>query len=169
MAETGYQGSMDCNHSPSTGLREWTGQDEVRPTHLQVRVADLPTFLYLLVLVRKLAGSTSVFLKIQTEFPESMEIVTWTNASLLPVKPIVERWWGVIVHWHLHISSHFQDWSILLVLIGQKSLLNQSTSTLHQNFTDVSHPPIIMVGLNPKLLVIRDCMKPTKRRKNAQN
>ena len=77
-----------------------------------------------------------------SEFPQSTEIVTWTNASLLPAKPIIERWWGVIVRWHLHISSHFWGWSMRPVLIGQKSLLNQWTSTLHWNFTEVNHIPI---------------------------
>ena len=49
----------------------------------------------------------------------------WTNASL-PVKSSVD---GVIVRGHLHISSYFRDGSIRPILIGQKSLLNQWTST----------------------------------------
>ena len=69
-------------------------------------------------------------------------------------------------YWHSHISSHFWGWSIRLVLISQ-SLLNQWTSTLHQNFTEVSHLP--MAGLNSKLSMISGCTKPTKRRKNAWN
>ena len=76
------------------------------------------------------------------EFPESTEIATWTNASSLPGKPIVECWLEVIVRWHLHISSHFWGWSIQPVLTGQKGLLNQCTSTLHQNFSEVSGLPM---------------------------
>ena len=34
------------------------------------------------------------------------------GARLLPGKPIVERWWGVIVHWYLYISSHFKSETI---------------------------------------------------------
>ena len=58
---------------------------------------------------------------------ESMEITPWTNVSL-PAKSSVN---GVIVRGHLHILSYFRDGSIRPVLIGQKSLLNQWTSTLH--------------------------------------
>ena len=81
---------------------------------------------------------TCVSQNTDTEFPESTEIATWTNASWLPVKPIVEHWWGVIVRWHLRILSHFRGWSIQPVLIGQEGLLNQ----MHRNFTEVSHLPI---------------------------
>ena len=97
-------------------------------------LTDLPTCPYLTVLVRKLASSMGVcpyFSKCGHKFPESMEIVTWAIASLFPAKLIIERWWGVIVRWHLHISSHLRDWNMQPVLIGQKSLLNQWTSTLH--------------------------------------
>ena len=85
-------------------------------------------------------GSTPVFLKIRIQSFQKVRKVN--DASLLPGKPIVEGWWGVIVHWHSHISSHFWGWSIWPVLIGPKSLLNQWTSTLHQNFTEVSNLPI---------------------------
>ena len=67
------------------------------------------------------------FLKRSVGVAEGMEITPWTNASL-PAKSIVD---GVIVRGHLHISSYFRDKSIRPVLIGQKSLLNQWTSTLH--------------------------------------
>ena len=74
-----------------------------------------------------------------TEFSESMEIVTWANGHSLPAKLIVQHWWEVVVRWHLHISSLFRGWSIQPALISQNSLLNQWTSTLHQNFTEVNH------------------------------
>ena len=63
---------------------------------------------------------------------ESMEIAPWTNASL-PAKSSVD---GVIVRGHLLISSYFRDESIRPVLIGQKSLLNQWTSTLHSKLNE---------------------------------
>ena len=102
--------------------------------------------------------------------------MTWTNASLLPAKPIVERWWGVIVRWHLPISSHFLCWSIQLVLSGQKCLLNQWTSTLHWHFTEVSHLPIMgfeFEAVSDKLLhetyeEEEECTKPRKQTQTIQ-
>ena len=67
------------------------------------------------------------FFKQSVGVAESLEITPWTNASL-PAKSSVD---GVIVRGHLHISSYFHDGSIRPVLIGQKRLLNQWTSTLH--------------------------------------
>ena len=75
---------------------------------------------------------------------------------------------GVIVHWHLHISSHFRGWSIRLILIGQKSFLNQWTSTLHSKPYG-SDPSSDMAGLNLKLSLTSGCTKSMKRRKNAGN
>ena len=86
--------------------------------------------------------STPIFLKIRTQSFQRVRNHNVKDASLLPAKLIVVRWWGVIVLWHLHISSYFRGWSIWPVLIGPKSLFNQWTSTLHQNFTEVSHLPI---------------------------
>ena len=62
--------------------------------YLNSRRADLPTHPYLIVFIPKSAGSMDVcayFSKYEKKFPESMEIATWTNASLLPGKSIVER------------------------------------------------------------------------------
>ena len=99
---------------------------------------DLLTHPYLPILVRKLAGSMVA----HPYFSKYGHRVSWNyrnrnmnNGSLLPLKPIV-------AHWHLYISSHFRDWSIRPVLIGQKRLLNQWTSTLHWKFTEVSHLPM---------------------------
>ena len=69
----------------------------------------------------------SLFFKQSVGVAESMEITPWTNASL-PAKSRVD---GIIIRGHLHISSNIRDGSIRPVLICQKSLLNQWTSTLH--------------------------------------
>ena len=71
------------------------------------------------------------FFKQSVGVVESMEITLWTNASL-PAKSSVD---GIIVRGHLHISSYFRDGSIRPILIGQKSLLNQWTSTLHSKLS----------------------------------
>ena len=70
---------------------------------------------------------TYFFFKQSVGVAESLEITPWTNASL-PAKLSVD---GVIVRGRLHISSYFRYGSIRPVLIGQKRLLNQWTSTLH--------------------------------------
>ena len=54
------------------------------------------------------------FVKQSVGVAESMEITNWTNASWLPAKSIVERWWR-----YQYCS---RGGSIRLVLIGQKSL-----------------------------------------------
>ena len=90
--------------------------------------ADLPARPYLPILVRKSAGSTDVrryFSKYGHRVSKKYGNRSVNNASLLPAKPIVEHWWGVIVCCHLHISSHFRGWSMRLVLIGQKSLTSE--------------------------------------------
>ena len=66
---------------------------------------------YSTVFVQKLASSTCIyiFFKIQIEFPEGTEIVTWMNASSLPAKSII--------CWH-----KFAYFKPCLGLIGQKGL-----------------------------------------------
>ena len=108
-------------------------------------VADLTTCLYLPILVWKSSSSTEVhpyFSKYGHKVSRKYGNCSVNNTSFLPAKPIVVRWWGVTVRCHLHISCDFRGWSIQPVMIGQKSLLNQWTSTLHQNFTEVGHLPI---------------------------
>ena len=66
------------------------------------------------------------FFKQSVGVAESLEITPWTNESL-PAESSVDG----VVGGHLLISSYFRDGSIQPVLIGQKSLLNQWTLTLH--------------------------------------
>ena len=71
------------------------------------------------------------------EFPERMEIATWTNVSSLLAKSIVERWftfWSWTFACGVRISlSQFWSWTVWPVLIGQKSFF------CIWSFTEVSH------------------------------
>ena len=64
------------------------------------------------------------------QFPESREIVMWTNASLLPSKSIVESCWS----YHSLTLTYFKPFPGLKYMAGpdwSKSFLNQWTSTVH--------------------------------------
>ena len=102
-----------------------------------VLLIRLAWILYLTVFVSKSVGSTDIqvfflkirtksFQKVRTSRHEQMWVRCQPSLSLSVVV--------VIVRWHLYISSHFQGWSIWPVLIGQKRVLNQWTSTLHSKF-----------------------------------
>ena len=126
---------------------------------------DLPTCSYLSVLVRKSVGSMVVWVYF-SKYGQSFQIVWKSRREQMWVHCQQTRSLsvgGVVVFWHLHILSNFWGWN---VLIGQESLLNQWTSTLHSKLYG-SRSSSDMVDLN-SLPVTSCCTKPQKR-KNARN
>ena len=81
-----------------------------------------------------------VFLWMRTAFAEN------TNESLLPAKLIAECWF------HSLTFTYFTSFLGLKYTAGPDwwKKLNQWTSTLHPNFTDVSHLPIWFAGLQTR-------------------
>ena len=87
---------------------------------------DLPTHPYLTVLVRKLPGSTDV----RPYFSKCRHSVSrkYGNRDMKDCEfiAIVERWWGIIVRWHLHIfqaisGAEVYSWSWLVKQVLQTS------------------------------------------------
>ena len=93
---------------------------------LDESVLPQPKPAYLSVFVQKSASKQYGYMHFSKykELPESRELAAWMNWTGLPTKSIVEHY-GVYIHQHLHISSHFLGWSIWPILIGQNGLLNR--------------------------------------------
>ena len=140
----------------------WTGQqtvhtlwlcDELEYVCVCVCVcvcADLPTGLYLTMLVRKSVGSTDVhpyFWKCGHRVSRKYGNHDVNEYEFVASEADHRALMGSYHSLTFAFSNHFQGWNIRPVLIGQKSLINQWTLTLHWNFMKVSHLPIWRVWI----------------------
>ena len=92
-------------------------------------------------------GCMPIFLKIWTE---SFQKVWKTWREQMRVRCQQSRSLGVdgvIVHWHLNISSHFRGWSIQPILTGEKSFWTNEHRFCIQSFAEVSRLQIWRVWI----------------------